>query len=140
MLPVVPGPYFSHRFPGLDPEGDANGNGVGNFQEYAAGYDPAGSLDEAFVPVIGGSGGRITYSHSIRTTAGDIQVHYEASSDLKTWTTLVRGEDYEVVTTTPDSGEPGRSEQIIELFFNRDLEHRMFFRRRFCPTLQPPVP
>ena len=70
-------------FPGLTPLADDNGNGLSNYEDYAAGFDPASPVSPLQVdPTLTELGGALFLSHTVRRTVDDLDLAYEVSDDL----------------------------------------------------------
>ncbi|NBB80312.1 MAG: hypothetical protein GVY36_12860, partial [Verrucomicrobia bacterium] len=82
---------FAGLYPGLDPLGDANNNGISNFLDYAAGADP--SL--AAGPALTAARDRFTVRQRPHDT--DLVRRLEGSLDLLDFVPLTEGQDYEVI-------------------------------------------
>jgi hypothetical protein len=91
---------FSFLYPELDPNGDANLNGIPNFTEYAAGYDPTASG----LPDLGpGVAADLVLAHPLRPDAPDVGTAYWYCTDLApaSWQALVAGDHYETEPSGP---------------------------------------
>ncbi len=83
------GPYesvfltFVAEFPVLDPEADANGNGLTNYHDYAAGLDPSSPFDpSAFARVFNGSQGELFFEFTGLTDGNAVFTEYQKSTSI----------------------------------------------------------
>lgn len=86
---------FANEFSSLNPDEDANENGLSNFLDYALGVDPTAPHDPSTATTL--VNGSLTFSN--RVYAADVTPVYKKSTDLTQWTTLVEGIDYDTATT-----------------------------------------
>jgi parallel beta-helix repeat protein len=110
-----------------NPSGDANGNGISNFGDYAAGGNPNAPDDPTLRPKL--IGNQLTFS--FRDNAADISKQFQKSTTLLpgSWQQLIENTDY-TVTTTTSSG--GRSLQTLTLTNAlRSTNPKLFFRAAF---------
>lgn len=91
-------------FPGVDPddfsvqdEGDADGDGLSNFLEYAMGTSPL--VSDAGQLLVKNADGSITLKFTRSLTAVGITPHAETSSDMITWTEVAITNQGSVATT-----------------------------------------
>lgn len=116
---------FAALHPNLDPEGDANGNGLSNFCEYALGVDPEGVSREDVLPQMEGK----TLAISRRINAVDITMGVEISADLENWYPLSEGVTY-LVESSEETPE-GRKERLSlpmllgKVFFRQTFERKL---------------
>jgi hypothetical protein len=110
-----------------DPNGDANGNGITNFGDYAAGGNPSAPDDPSLHPKL--IGNQLTFS--FRDNAADITKKFQKSTTLLpgSWNPLVLTTDYTVSSSTSSGG---RSLQTLTLT-NTLLtgNPKLFFREEF---------
>lgn len=78
---------FSALYPGLDRDGDANGNGLSNFADYALGADPAGLSRPDLLPKMEGRNLIVNQ----RANCADLSLGIEISADGRTWGPLLEG-------------------------------------------------
>ena len=125
----VTGAIFSSLYPGLSPDGDANGNGLTNFTDYALGADPTAPDDPTLRPKI--SKGQVTVS--FRNNAADVFPGFQKSSSLLpgSWESMIEDVDYSVGSDLNNSGQTIRT---IELLSPVTDEDRIFFRQIFTQT------
>ncbi|MCF7733990.1 MAG: hypothetical protein K9N23_20055, partial [Akkermansiaceae bacterium] len=115
---------FAALHPGLDPNGDANGNGVSNFADYATGGDPTAPDDPTLRPKL--ISNQLTFSY--RSNANDINVQYEKSTTLLpgSWNVMVLDTDYTINNTSTNSG---RTIETIRLLSRAGRTHHLLPRR-----------
>ena len=87
--------YFPTLLTGqyLDPEGDADGDGIYNQIEYAYGLNPNSfNASDNFTSVLTPVGGDTDFTLTFRrdTQATDLTYHLQISDDLTTWTTIAQ--------------------------------------------------
>ncbi len=80
------------------PDGDDDGGGLLNAQEFAFGGNPSSGADDRtrlpeYVMINDGENSSVTMEFYHRRFAPDLEVHIEATSDLKTWLPLWRSAD-----------------------------------------------
>lgn len=92
---------FANDFSGLNPEDDANGNGLSNYTDYAMGADPTAAPTTHRATTF--TSNRVVFS--IRVYAADVIPTYQKSTDLVEWSPLVEGIDYNVMSTSSNSTE-----------------------------------
>lgn len=118
---------FGLLHPGLPLEGDENGNGRTNYEDYATGASPVGPHDPSVQPTLHGN--QLTLTH--RNNAADVFVRFEKSSDLRNWLPLVEGpgDDYTLQSSNSSGGRTTlnlilapRSPGIPRLFFREDFD------------------
>jgi hypothetical protein len=133
------GPYegalmtLATAYAGLDPNLDANSNGHSNFEDYAAGFDPTADFNTAFhAPSLMANGDTLYLTHPMRRSGEDVNVYYEVSTDLVTFSRLVEGIDFEFAGSVPVDGT--RDEVAIELLGDQVDQGRMFYRRVFTDS------
>jgi len=122
---------FAQFHPGLDPDDDANLNGLSNYLDYALGGDPLASPAAIQAPVVIQSGGLITIEHSRRTAASDVFVSYRKSTDLDIWNPLEPGVDFTLNSAQLD---PTRVLDTLELTATPSLIPKFFVQPLFSPT------
>lgn len=118
---------FALLHPGLDPDEDANGNGIPNFGDYAAGGNPSAPDDPTLRPQLAGN--QLTFS--FRNNAADLTREFQKSATLLpgSWQQLIETTDYTVTTT---SSANGRSLQTLTLTNAlRSTHPKLFFRAAF---------
>jgi hypothetical protein len=104
---------FSLLHPDLNPDGDANSNGLSNFAEYALGRDPAAATSSTGMPSISLSAGAPFLTLSERNNAADVLPRWRTSIDLSTWTDMLENTDYQIESTSTPA--TGRTEYVIKL-------------------------
>ena len=125
---------FALLHPSLDPDADENGNGVTNYGDYAAGFNPL-----VPVPPLQGPSffrdefGSYFYRLSRRTgNALDVFTEYEKSSDLEMWEEMIEGLDYEVESMESMSAD--REEILLKLLVDPAANPELFWRHRYSST------
>ena len=118
---------FALLHPSLDPAGDANGNGISNFGDYAAGGNPSAPDDPSLRPKL--IGDQLTFS--FRNYAIDITNLFQKSTTLLpgSWMDMIAETDYTDSSTTISGA---RSIQTLTL--DSDLlsnNPKLFFRQEF---------
>lgn len=113
---------FAGLHPGLDPNGDENGDGLTNYHHYASGDDP---VNPVLLPTLLGD----LYSHPVRINGSDVFYNYEFSTDLQNFVVMIPGIHYTVDSTS--SLGPNVREVTIEVLFDPNAEARVFWRHRF---------
>lgn len=126
---------FAGQFPGLDPEDDANANGLTNYQDYAAGFDPTAPQLAGNAPTLFFQNGDLIFQSTVRINASDVHTSTEGSPDLHFWQTLQAGIDFEEIAVI--SQTPNRVQIQLRLLFAEPAPSRYFLRRRFSATPMP---
>jgi len=116
-------PTFQDRYEDLDPDGDANGNGLSNLFDDTAGFDPTGDSDPALRIFAEGSELFLSY---FQRTAEDQGFTPEGSATLDyDFERLLVGADYEVIRELRISDE----QQEVTLWVKKNAEEiTEFFR------------
>ena len=119
---------FAFLHPSLTPTGDANGNGLSNFLEYATGIDPTAPDDASVRPQLSTSGGFHFLTSSQRSNAADTTGIWQTSTTLasNSWLKMISGINYIVDSTT--SPTPSRQQVVLKLL---DVDSRRFYRQGF---------
>lgn len=119
---------FAFLHPSLTPTGDANGNGLSNFLEYATGIDPTAPDDSSVRPQISTSGGFRFLTSSQRSNAADTNAVWQTSTNLgsSSWQEMLLGINYTVESTSNPT--PSRQQVVLKLL---DAESRRFYRQGF---------
>ncbi len=112
--------------PGLDPDADANLNGLSNFQEYAMGLDPAAASGLSGLPTITRTAGVSFVTFVQRHNATDLESIWQTSTDLMTWPSMIEGVDYQINTLSYLS--TAQAQFTIELL---GADPKRFYRQRF---------
>jgi hypothetical protein len=112
---------FSLSHPGLDPDGDANGNGESNFVDYASGADPESPVTSASLTL---AAGQLVFRE--RSDAADVLTEPQFSVDLTMWEPLVEGDHYTVASDVVVGSERIRTFQLLPT-----TSTRRFFRQHF---------
>ena len=99
--------FFPEQGPGTGIEDDFNGDGMSNLFSYAFGLDPRSSAGSENLPALAREGDDLLISMTVMDVDG-VEVSFESSGDLASWTTLVPDEDY-TVETSVDNGDGTRS-------------------------------
>ncbi len=100
-LPAIPGssanlsqqfrvndpPDFQSLYPGLNPDLDANRNGLKNFTDYLLGADPLGEDRPDLLPEMDGKFLVVSLRHNVT----DVAPHVEISADGRIWGPLLEG-------------------------------------------------
>ena len=136
--PILPDVFESFH-PTLSAEGDENGNGRSNFEDYAAGYDPNLPTDTGLNPRITiPTDGPLTLDLPQATVGDDFVVRWERSSDLVNFFSMVEDEDYQILSTEDLGG--GRQRVTFELLFDTSGLPSQYFLPRYLrkPTLIEP--
>jgi predicted outer membrane repeat protein len=115
------GVTFSLLHPGLDPDGDENGNGLSNFLDYASGQHPEAT---GLLPIVEITATTLTLR--TRVDGSSTFPFAEYSDDLDNWFTLVEGVHYQVVGNTVNG--PMRT---LTLEFLPGQPAKRFFRQGF---------
>ncbi len=125
---------FNGLHPGLAPVGDANGNGLTNFLEYALGADPESPTTPLGTPTITFSGGTLGLTATWRSNALDVFPTWETSTTLapSSWQQLLPGIDYSLVSTSSAPGD--RQSVSITL---QPTGPKRFFRLAFSSSEDP---
>lgn len=116
---------FALLHPGLDPNGDANGNGVSNHAEYAAGFDPTRNTPSDLG--LHAAPGRLAYQ--IRGNAADVTARIQKSANLDNWTDLIEGDDFTI--EDPVASQGGVNFHTLQ--FTQPSPQALFFRQVFEP-------
>lgn len=121
---------FAFRHPGLALEQDASNNGIPNFLQYAAGYDPTAAVPSP-LQFISRATSNVTYTHSQSSQAEDVIVEYEYRTALGTgsWQTL-NGTHYENHNVNPVTSERNEISFALKQSF-MTANPRVFLRTRF---------
>ena len=119
---------FNFLYPSLTPAGDANGNGLSNFLEYATGIDPTALGDPSVQPQLSTSGGFRFLTSSQRFNAADTTAIWQTSTTLASdsWQKMVSGINYAVDSTSYPT--PSRQQVVLKLL---DVDSRRFYRQSF---------
>ena len=129
-LGAFEGSYVTFTFlhPTLTPTGDANGNGLSNFLEYATGIDPTAPDDSSVQPQISTSGGFRFLTSSQRSNAADTTAVWQTSTNLSSnsWQEMLLGINYTVESTSNPA--PSRQQVVMKLL---DAGNRCFYRQSF---------
>jgi hypothetical protein len=88
---------YWHTFPGLDPDGDANGNGRSNFLDYISGANPLTTHESSTNPTVAKVGENWQYRFTIRPDVLEAGYTLQVSGDLVTWDDLEAEADFEVL-------------------------------------------
>ena len=121
-LRVSDSPVFDDLHPGLDPTGDANGNGYSNFFDYALGANPEAPHDFKLMPQM--TRGRIKIFR--RLNAPDVGMGLEMSLNGKSpWYPLIEGFTYRI--TALEETTLGRQLDVKILF----VSEKAFIRQTF---------
>jgi hypothetical protein len=116
---------FALLHPGMDPNGDQNGNGLNNLAEYAMGRDPAAPHTHPGLPGITRNGNSWTLALSERTNAADIVTTWCSSPDCATWTPLRPTTDFLIISSTQTGT---RNDFLLDL---DGAQPRRFFKQIF---------
>lgn len=92
---------FANDFSDLNPEDDANGNGLSNYADYAMGADPTAAPTTHQATTFHGN--QVTFR--TRDYATDIKPVYQKSTDLVEWSPMVKNVDYSVISTSSNGTE-----------------------------------
>jgi hypothetical protein len=116
--------------PTLNPTEDANGNGISNFGDYAAGGNPAAPDNPAQRPAL--SGNQVTIS--FRNNAADLTREFQKSTTLLpgSWQQLIANTHYTVTTTNSASGRTLQTLTLTNAL--RSTNPKLFFRQEFQPA------
>ena len=119
---------FAFLHPSLTPAGDANGNGLSNFLEYATGIDPTAPDNSSVRPKISTSGGFRFLTSSQRSNAADTTAVWQTSTILasSSWQKMLLGINYTVDSTSNPT--PSRQQVVLKLL---DADSRRFYRQGF---------
>ncbi len=119
---------FAFLHPALTPTGDANGNGLSNFLEYATGIDPTTPDDSSVRPQLSTSGGFHFLTSSQRSNAADTTAIWQTSTTLasNSWLKMISGINYTVDSTSNPT--PSRQQVVLKLL---DVDSRRFYRQAF---------
>ncbi len=119
---------FAFLHPSLTPTGDANGNGLSNFLEYATGIDPTAPDNSSVQPQISTRGGFRFLTSSQRSNAADTTAVWQTSTTLasSSWQEMLLGINYTVDSTSNPT--PSRQQVVMKLL---DAESRRFYRQGF---------
>jgi hypothetical protein len=119
---------FAFLHPTLSPTGDANGNGISNFLEYATGIDPTAPHDSSVQPQLSTSGGFHFLTSSQRSNAADTTAIWQTSTTLASasWQEMISGINYTVDSTSNPT--PSRQQVVLKLL---DVDSRRFYRQGF---------
>lgn len=112
---------FGDLYPGLDPEGDENGNGLSNFYDYAVGGDPLGRHRWDLAPRF--EGGRLIVHH--RTHAVDVFPVYSVTTNPESWTRLIKGFNF---LPLESSETPDGRRMVLQMPI---YSGRAFYRQEF---------
>lgn len=109
ILAVVGTTTFAAEHPGLTENGDENSNGVGNYVEYAQGFDPGAPPDPGLGLMLTGD---LVLTFRQRSNAADVFSSWMTSTDLQhgAWIPMIAGLDY-----TLDSMLETGDQQTVEL-------------------------
>lgn len=127
------GPYeflslvtFAVLYPGLDANGDANGNGLSNYYDYAVGGDPTATGELTSVPLLNNNLLTVSY----RNDAADVFVEYQKSETLlsNSWGELIESTDY---ISGSEAVNGSQTQVTFELLTN---EPSLFIRQVFSET------
>ena len=88
---------YWHTFPGLDPDGDANGNHRSNFLDYISGANPLAEHEPSTKPTVAKVGENWQYRFTIRPDVLEAVYTLQVSEDLVNWDDLEEGTDFEVL-------------------------------------------
>jgi YVTN family beta-propeller protein len=117
---------FAELYPGLDASGDANGNALSNYYDYAAGIDPR-VADSSTGIKITISGGTAFLEYTRRTNGCDIHSRLERSSNLVDWTLMQEGIDYQLHQSAALG--PDREKRTLQLMPAPGASPRVFWRQ-----------
>ncbi len=127
--PLPPGTTFGGLFPGLDPFGDENGDGVSNYHSYAAGFLPAATLEWGKWRRYFSAGGQFFYEFTRRFNADDVYTSYQESMDLIHWDPVLPGIDFVVEDVTFLAID--REKITLRLLFEPSTQPILFWRQIF---------
>ena len=114
---------FAQLYPGLDPDGDANGDGLSNYLHYASGDNPLN-------PVLRPSTVGDLYTHTSRIDGSDVFFSgYEFSTDLSGFAPMVEGLHYRILSTSKLT--QGVIETTIQVLFDPSDDPKVFWRHGF---------
>lgn len=116
---------FALLYPGLDPNGDENSNGLSNFGEYALGRDPAADASAPGLPRIAINGASLFLTLSERNNAAEVQPRWWTSVDLDSWTDMLPNIDYQVESISSPPG--ARTEYVLKL-----IGPKRFYQQRLA--------
>jgi len=118
---------FALLHPAMDPDADANSNGLSNFAEYALGRDPTAGASTPGLPLIASSAASLFLTLSARNNAADVVIRWRTSTDLTTWSDMLENTNYLIESTsTPSSG---RTEYLLKL-----IGPTRFYRQQISPA------
>jgi len=139
-LPAIPGsslnlsqdfrvsdpPDFASLYPGLDPQGDDNGNGYSNFFDYAIGADPSGPSRPDLLPRMSGRDMVV----SLRSNTSDLELQFDFGVNLVDWYPLPFHEGVTYRTLGIEETADGRDHrlELIQAFGGKT-----FYRTRLEP-------
>ncbi|MGJ8726480.1 MAG: right-handed parallel beta-helix repeat-containing protein [Roseibacillus sp.] len=123
--PNAPVNDFASLFPGLVPNGDANQNGLTNFEDYASGADPTLPHDPDFLPCYHSTSGNLTFRS--RNDVVDFLLVREQSTTLlqDSWVTMQEGVHYQLINETDLGLFTSVEIQILS------AEPKLFFRLNY---------
>lgn len=124
--PVPPSTTFAGLFPGLDPQGDDNADGLTNYHNYAAGFDAAAAFDRGASHYPFGANEDAFYRFIERANADDVFTRYEWSLDLVQWFPAVPGVDYLVDEESRIAID--REEITLKLLYDPLTQPLLFWR------------
>ncbi|MBK1791896.1 right-handed parallel beta-helix repeat-containing protein [Persicirhabdus sediminis] len=121
---------FSLVYPNLIADEDDNGNGQSNYADYLLGIDPV-AIYSTYAQALKIDSNEIEYHVLDGDLATDAQTILQKSTDLQTWTEMVEGVDYDVV-----SSENIGNQKAVKVILLEDTSSngRCFYRRS---TLSP---
>ena len=93
------GQYFVVGGPGTGIGEDFDGDGLNNLFSYVFGLDPRSSAGNGNLPSLAREGSDLMVTMTVVADEG-IDIGFESSQDLGTWTPLVAGQDYSVEDST----------------------------------------
>ena len=123
---------FSSTYPGMSEGGDENQNGLSNYFDYAAGFDPATPGLTASRPGITVAVTGVDYTHTMRSGANDVFIDYEYSTTLaEPWDPLLSA-DYTLTEVDQTVERRHRSLKLDPAFLAG--KPKLFLRHRFLST------